>query len=122
MIFSDYWMLWSILAPLAGAFLLQLLDYFAPVRRVGWISLFVAATSMTAFSAALSGWNTVRVLHMGGWAAELGIVLVTDRLSSVFLLLSSLGGAASAGTAFFPFRKEHRRFCGLFIILWGSLN
>ncbi|NCB17833.1 MAG: hypothetical protein EOM65_16880, partial [Synergistales bacterium] len=89
MIFSDYWMLWSILIPLTAAFVLQVLDYFAPERMEGWIRISAAATAAAAFGAFFSGWNAVRVLHVGGWAADLGILLVTDRLSSVFLLVSS---------------------------------
>ncbi|TDY61692.1 formate hydrogenlyase subunit 3/multisubunit Na+/H+ antiporter MnhD subunit [Aminivibrio pyruvatiphilus] len=122
MIFSDYWMLWPIVVPLAAAFVLQVLDYFVPERMEGWIRISAVVTAAAALGASFSGWNAVRVLHVGGWAAELGIILVTDRLSSVFLLVSSLGGAASAWTVFFPFRRENRRFCGLFFILWGALN
>jgi multicomponent Na+:H+ antiporter subunit D len=127
MIFSGYWMLWSILFPMTAAFVLQLMHHFAPGRTRKWLLFSAAATAAATLAAAATGCGKPEVLHIGGWSAALGILLVTDRLSAVFLLISAFGGAAAAWRAFCALPetsagKERWRFCGLFFILWAAIN
>ncbi len=125
MFFPDEWMLYSILFPMTAAFVLQLLHHFAPARTRRWILLSCAVTAAITFGAAVSACFGARVLRVGGWSAELGILLVTDPLSAVFLFISAFGGAAAVWTTFGPGSaggKDGWRLCGLFFILWSSLN
>lgn len=127
MIFPNYWMLFAILFPMTAAFILQLLHHFAPSKTGGWILLSCGITSLLTFGAAVSAISGVRVLRLGGWGADLGVLLVSDPLSAVFLFISAFGGAAAVWTTFTNISKsgpsaEQWRLCGLFFILWASLN
>lgn len=129
MIFPNYWMLFAILFPMTAAFILQLLHHFAPSKTGGWILLSCGITSLLTFGAAVSAISGVRVLRLGGWGADLGVLLVSDPLSAVFLFISAFGGAAAVWTTFSSLSDsdsgsdaEQWRLCGLFFILWASLN
>jgi len=119
---SAMWVLSSILIPMTAAFVLQVLDYSAPERMGRWIALSAAAACAASLGAAAVSWTGMETLRLGGWSPGLGIVLAADRMSAIFLVISAVGGAASARVALFPFSKEQRRFSGLFFILWASLN
>ncbi|PLX22999.1 MAG: Na+/H+ antiporter subunit D [Ignavibacteria bacterium] len=66
----------------------------------------------------------IRVMHLGGWKAPFGIVLVADVLSALMLLLSSLLGLAVALYSIASVDASHKRYgyVPLFQVLLMGVN
>jgi multicomponent Na+:H+ antiporter subunit D len=77
-----------VLPLLAGALVLGL-RRMATVRDVVTVSTMAAVTGLSAALLADVDRNGTVVLHVGGWAPELGIVLVADLFASMVLLVAS---------------------------------
>ena len=113
-------------APLAGA----AISFVAGRRRAPHVAV------TTAFAiVALSGALIVRVLddgpfthHVGGWGAPVGIDLVADGASALFIALGAIVGLAVTlyATAYFRTSDEtaygHGLYWTLWLFMWTSLN
>lgn len=112
--------------PLAGA----ALSFVAGHRRAPHVALATGAT-ITALAIAL----TSRVLTVGpfryavgGWTAPVGIDLVADGASALFILLAAIVGLGVTlyATAYFRTDDEtaygHGLFWTLWLFMWTSLN
>ena len=112
----------AIVVPLVAAFLIpvfHLARKTLPVSLIGIMGLISLSASMAA---AYTGWFSPEVSLLGGWAPEIGIVLVADRLSSAFLLITGIGSGAALACALEKFGGGPWRFYAIFFLLLGSMN
>ncbi|HCR38747.1 MAG TPA: hypothetical protein DIV80_04670, partial [Synergistaceae bacterium] len=112
----------AIVVPLVAAFLIpvfHLARKTLPVSLIGIMGLISLSASMAA---AYAGWFSPEVSLLGGWAPEIGIVLVADRLSSAFLLITGIGSGAAPACALEKFGGGPWRFYAIFFLLLGSMN
>jgi multicomponent Na+:H+ antiporter subunit D len=72
--------------------------------------------------AAISGWNQYTLSFLGGWSANLGIVLVVDKLSAAFLFLSALGGGAAFLASYGHLKVGPWRYYVIFFLLQAAMN
>jgi multicomponent Na+:H+ antiporter subunit D len=72
--------------------------------------------------AAISGWNQYTLSFLGGWSANLGIVLVIDKLSAAFLFLSALGGGAAFLASYGHLKVGPWRYYVIFFLLQAAMN
>lgn len=85
-----------VVIPLAGAFLISLMDILRPPLKVVVALLVSAAHAVTLIAAAYRAMSGPALLYsVGGWAAPIGITLMVDRFSAFFLLLLAIGHCAS---------------------------
>ncbi len=112
----------AILVPLTGAFILPLVAIFRRRRVLAAVLIFGAASAGATLLAALAGWSGPVAALAGGWRFDLGIVLVADRLSTVFLLVSAVGGSLALVSSIEKFQGGPWRFYVLFFLLTASMN
>lgn len=112
----------TILTPLAWAFLIPLIQIF----RKAWLKMAMPFFGITVFFvtivAAISGWNQYTLSFLGGWSANLGIVLVVDKLSAAFLFLSALGGGAAFLASYGHLKVGPWRYYVIFFLLQAAMN
>lgn len=112
----------AVIVPLAGAFTLPLVSI---VRKrilgmaIGLTGIFSIAATL---SVALTGWTTPVVSLTGGWAPNLGIVLVVDPLSALFLLMGALGFGVALICSMEKLGGGPWRYYVLFFLSWASVN
>ncbi|MDT8284615.1 MAG: proton-conducting transporter membrane subunit [Thermovirgaceae bacterium] len=112
----------AIIIPFISAFfipLLHLAKKTIPVAAIGGLGLVSIAASLAA---AFSGWQSVSVSLLGGWAPDIGIVLVADRLTSAFLVLASVGSGAALLCSLEKFRGGPWRYYSIFFLMLGAMN
>lgn len=112
----------TIITPLSGAFLLPLIHLVYKKGTGAAITLIGSLSFFLNLWAAYSGWKTPNIHLTGGWAADLGIVLVNDPLSSAFLLLAALGFGSTLVCSFEKKEGLTWRFYILFFLSWTSVN
>lgn len=112
----------AVLAPLSGAFLLPLVAIVQKKGVLAVAALFGVASAAATLLAALAGWTGPVAAVAGGWRFDLGIALVADRLSAVFLLVSAVGGSLALASSMEKFRGGPWRFYVLFFLLIASMN
>ncbi|MBE0643396.1 MAG: Na+/H+ antiporter subunit D [Bacteroidetes bacterium] len=91
---------WLLILPLLIPLFTAVLAMLArrSIAAQNWLSV-AGALAMFGAAAALLGdvaGGEIRVMHLGGWEAPFGIVLVADVLSAMMVLLSALLGLAIA--------------------------
>jgi multicomponent Na+:H+ antiporter subunit D len=99
-----------ILIPLAaGALSLLAWRSHAAQRTLGLVGtgLLLAASLWLAASTWQDG---ILVMHMGGWPAPFGIVLVSDLLGAIMVVLAGITGFATAVYSLVAVGREHERF------------
>ncbi|MFW5686026.1 MAG: complex I subunit 5 family protein, partial [Spirochaetota bacterium] len=98
-----------VLLPLSGAILASLLAFrserWTRALVVGVAVAHAVAVGLVAVGVEGTGGS---VYHVGGWAAPIGIVLVADPLSVLFLILVSLGHLAFLAHASVEERSERK--------------
>ncbi len=112
----------AIMVPLLSAFLIPLFHLARKTLSVGLIGIMGLASISAALAAAYTGWYSPAVSLLGGWAPDIGIALVGDRLSSAFLLMTAIGSGAALACALEKFGGGPWRFYALFFLLLGSMN
>ena len=112
----------AIVVPLLAAFLIPLFHLARKTLPVSLICIMGLASVSASLAAASTGWFSPAVSLLGGWAPDLGIVLVADRLSSAFLLLASIGTAAALACSLEKFRGGPWRYYTIFFLLIASMN
>nr|WP_321500286.1 proton-conducting transporter membrane subunit [uncultured Dethiosulfovibrio sp.] len=111
----------AIIAPLSVGFFVPLL-HLSKRKTVGPAIIGSALVcSLISLTVALSGWSGVSVT-LGGWGPELGISLVVDRLSGIFLILAAVGVPISLACSMESFGFSPWRFYVLFFLNWGAVN
>lgn len=112
----------AIIVPLTGAFVLPLVY----VARKSALKVAIAAAGFFSFaatlSAALTGWLGPQTMFIGGWTPDLGIVLIVDPLSAIFLLLGALGFGATLICSMEKLGGGPWRYYVLFLLSWASIN
>lgn len=112
----------AILAPLTGAFILPLVS----MARRKALKAAIATTGVISFAVtiltAMAGWETPTVCLTGGWAPDLGIVLVVDSLSALFLLMGALGFGAALICSMEKLGGGPWRYYALLFLSWASVN
>ena len=118
------WLVWPVLAPLAGA----LVAFLVPRLAVG-AGLLAGAAVVVCSAGLILGVATGGVVRypIGGWGAPLGIDLVADGLSAWMVGVTALVGAAVSLHALGHFggrEQAHARryFWPLWLFLWAGLN
>jgi multicomponent Na+:H+ antiporter subunit D len=89
----------AIMLPLLSAFLIPFFHLARKTLSVGLIGIMGLASISAALAAAYTGWYSPAVSLLGGWAPDIGIALVGDRLSSAFLLMTAIGSGAALACA-----------------------
>jgi len=112
----------AIVVPLLAAFLIPLFHLARKTLPVSLICIMGLASVSASLAAACTGWFSPAVSLLGGWAPDLGIVLVADRLSSAFLLLASIGTATALACSLEKFRGGPWRYYTIFFLLIASMN
>jgi multicomponent Na+:H+ antiporter subunit D len=112
----------AVMVPLLSAFLIPLFHLARKTLPVSLIAFMGLASTSAALAAAYTGWHSPAVALLGGWAPDLGIVLVADRLSSAFLVLASTGTAAALACSLEKFRGGPWRYYTIFFLLIASMN
>ncbi len=112
----------AIMIPLLSAFLIPLFHLARKTLPVSLIGFMGLASISAALVAAFTGWFSPAVYLLGGWAPEIGIALVADRLSSAFLLITGIGSGAALACSLEKFGGGPWRFYALFFLLLGSMN
>lgn len=86
-----------VVIPVAGAFLISLVDTVRPAFKSTAALLVATAHSTTLVAAAYRGMTGPALLYsVGEWIAPVGISLMVDSFSAFFLLLLAIGHLASA--------------------------
>ncbi len=111
----------AIIAPLSVGFFVPLLHLFKKKLVAPAVIISTVVCSTVSMAVAFYGWNGVAVT-LGGWAPELGISIVVDRLSAVFLVLAALGVPISLACSMESFGFAPWRFYVLFFLNWGAIN
>lgn len=112
----------TVLIPLTWAFLIPLIHIFRKTWLKRAILLFGIAVFFVTISAAISGWKQSALSFLGGWPAELGIVLIVDKLSAAFLFLSAIGGGAAFLASYGRLKEGPWRYYVIFFLLQASMN
>ncbi len=112
----------AVVIPLLAAFLIPLFHLARKTLPVSLVGIMGLASISAALAAAWTGWFEPAVSLLGGWAPDIGISLVGDRLSSAFLLITSIGSGAALACALERFGGGPWRFYSLFFLLLGSMN
>lgn len=111
-----------IIVPLAGAFLLPLIQLIHGKATKPAIIMLGTASFFLNLIAAYSGWHDPGIHLTGGWPAGIGIALVNDPLSAPFLSLAALGFGATLICSFSKNEEIPWKFYILFFLSWASVN
>lgn len=114
--------LFAVITPMAGAFILPLAHLYWHKLPGKVIPLWGVMTFAASIAAALSGWDEPSVAFMGGWSAELGIVLVVDKLSAAFLVLAAFGSGTALLLSYASLAGGPWRYYVLFFLLQAATN
>ncbi|MFO7639164.1 MAG: proton-conducting transporter membrane subunit [bacterium] len=115
-----------VVVPLAGAFLIPLLGrvsrYLADVIG-NLVGAFLVAFSVYGLATLAQGGQPV-IYSLGGWGPQLGIVLVYDSLSALFVLIANLVGlpALLFSTRYLDRFTGRWKYYTLFMLLLAGLN
>jgi multicomponent Na+:H+ antiporter subunit D len=112
----------AITVPLISAFLIPLFHLVRKTLPVHLIVIMWVTTLSSSLAAAWTGWFTPAVALLGGWSPDLGIVLVADRLTSAFLVLTSAGSTVALACSLEKFRGGPWRYYAIFFLLAASMN
>ncbi|MBN2250672.1 MAG: hypothetical protein JW724_01175, partial [Candidatus Altiarchaeota archaeon] len=112
----------AVMVPFLSAFLIPLFHLARKTLPVSLIGLMGITSISAALAAAYTGWYAPAVSLLGGWTPDIGITLVVDRLSSAFLLMTSIGSGAAFACALEKFGGGPWRFYALFFLLLGAMN
>ncbi len=112
----------AIIIPLSAAVLLPLVYIFGKKQLPKAIAVLGTLSLAASLWTALSGWGSPFVERTGGWAPELGIVLVVDPLATLFLLLAATGFAISLVNSMEKLGGGPWRYYTLLFLSWASVN
>ena len=124
------WLQHLIIAPIllplvASAVMLSLDERRRALKRLislGTSALLVAAAAALLWFAGIAGDGGPTVYRLGDWPSPFAIVLVSDRLSAMMLLLTSILGFTSLFYAAARWDRSGPRFHVLYLLLLMGLN
>ncbi|MEM8867326.1 MAG: Na+/H+ antiporter subunit D, partial [Verrucomicrobiota bacterium] len=93
---NDYSILYPILLPLIGAFILLMGHRSLALQRAGAVVFSCLTFAASIYLLILTDQRDYIVMQVGDWAAPFGISLVADRFAAVMVAVSSFMGAAVA--------------------------
>ncbi|MBT8408315.1 MAG: monovalent cation/H+ antiporter subunit D, partial [Alphaproteobacteria bacterium] len=89
----SHWIITPVVLPaMMAAFIVLMLRHHPLLQRVFSLAGTVALLAIAAGLAVQAADGTIMLYQLGHWAAPFGIVVVADRLATLFVLLTALLG------------------------------
>ncbi|MFZ5924829.1 MAG: complex I subunit 5 family protein [Bacillota bacterium] len=110
-----------IILPLAAAFAIPVIDVVSARLREPFIAIATVLTSSAMFLLASRVAVGPFAYAMGGWPAALGIVLVLDKLSAVFIVMIAVGFSTVAVYSKWSVEHGRSKYYMLLFLLTGAM-